>query len=167
MTKINIVKMIAENAMIAAIYFVVTLATAPFAYRDIQFRIAEMLVLLCFWRPDFTIGLTLGCFLSNIMSPMPLDMLFGTLATLISCLGVAYLSPRMVVGIAWPVLVNAFVVGAELYFMLELPFWWNVLWVGIGELTVCVGGYIIWMLLARTKVVRIVLRPTRHAEITW
>jgi hypothetical protein len=38
---------------------------ASLAYDQIQFRIAEFLVLLCFWRPDFVIGVTIGCFLSQ------------------------------------------------------------------------------------------------------
>jgi uncharacterized membrane protein len=37
-------KRLAVNALIAAIYVDITLLTASFAYRDIQFRIAEILI---------------------------------------------------------------------------------------------------------------------------
>ena len=59
-------KKIVENAFIAAIYFVVTLICMPLSYGLIQFRVSELLMLLCFFRKDFVIGLTIGCFLSNL-----------------------------------------------------------------------------------------------------
>src|SRR5574344_952434 len=91
-------KKIAQNAIIAAVYFVLTMALPGLSYGQIQFRIAELLVLLCFWRPDFVIGVTLGCFLANINSTLgPWDLLLGTSATFFSCLLVSFGSPRMLI----------------------------------------------------------------------
>ncbi len=161
------IRMIAENAVVVAIYFVLCLVSGSLAYEAIQFRVAEMLVLLCFWRRDLIVGVTLGCFLANILSTLgPWDMLFGTLLTLLSCLVVAF-SPKMLVACIWPIAFNAFGVAAELYFLLDSPYWINVGWVAIGEATIIVGSYIIWMLLWRNKFFMKSLRPQRKANPSW
>lgn len=164
MRSISSAKSIAINGMIAALYFILTLLSAPIAYGQIQFRIAELLVLLCFWRPDFIVGVTLGCFLANINSSLgPYDMLFGTLATFLSCLMVAF-SPKLLLACVWPVAVNAFVVGAELYFLLGLPFWINVAYVAFGEAVVIIVSYILWVCLWRNPSFMKAMNPIRKAE---
>ena len=57
---------ITQNAVIAAMYFVITLISSPLSFGLIQFRISEFLMLLCFFRKDYVIGVTIGCFLSNL-----------------------------------------------------------------------------------------------------
>ena len=162
------IRMIAENAVIAAIYFVLCLVSGSLAYDAIQFRVAEIFVLLCFWRRDLIVGVTLGCFLANILSTLgPWDMLFGTLLTLVSCVLVAF-SPKMLIACIWPISLNAFGVAAELKILLDLPYWINVAWVAIGEATVIIGSYIIWMLLWRNKYfMNNVIRPQRKENPSW
>jgi uncharacterized membrane protein len=159
---------IAQNGIVAAIYFVLCIAFPFLSFGQIQFRIAEMLVLLCFWRPDFIIGVTIGCFLANCTSPLGwYDIVFGTLATLISSLLVAYASPRMIVGAIYPIVANAFIVAWELLIVFETPFWASVMWVAIGEATVVIGSYILWVLLAKNKAFMNVVAPIRHQAICW
>ena len=160
---------IAENAIVAALYFVLTIVSAPIAYGQIQFRIAEALMLLCFFRKDFVIGLTVGCFLANLGSTLlPWDLIFGTLATLLAGLAIAFLSPRLILAALYPALFNAFIVGAELYYILELPFWLNVGYVALAEIVVLTGGYLLFLLLSRNKGFMDVLRaePSRRA-LRW
>jgi uncharacterized membrane protein len=160
-------KSIAFNGLIAALYFVLTIVSSPIAYGQIQFRIAEILVLLCFWRPDLIVGVTLGCFLANINSSLgPWDMLFGTLATFLSAIGVA-LSPRLFIGAIFPIAINAFVVGAELFYLADLPFWISAGYVAIGEGVVIIVSYILWVLLVRHKNFMNVLAPIKHQTITY
>lgn len=160
-------KSIAFNGLIAALYFVLTIVFGPIAYGQIQFRIAEILVLLCFWRPDLIVGVTLGCFLANINSSLgPWDMLFGTLATFLSAVGVA-LSPRLFIGAIFPIAINAFVVGAELYYLASLPFWISCGYVAIGEGTVIIVSYILWVFLAHHKNFMNVLSPIKHQNIVY
>lgn len=164
--------MIVENAIVAAIYFVLTIALGSFAYGEIQFRVSEILVLLCFWRPDFIIGVTIGTFLANIPSTLGAwDMLFGTLATLIAACGVAFCSPRLAVATLFPTVVNAFVVGAELYFVFGFSslteFFITAGYVALGEFAVMVVGYIILVLISRNKAFMEHLLPTRHAGVRW
>jgi len=164
----SLVKKIAENAIIAAIYLVLTTCIPVFQYGQVQFRIAEFLVLLCFWRPDFVFGVTIGCLLANFWSPMGfIDVFFGTSATLLSSLMIAYLSPRLIVAAVYPVLANAFVVGAELYYLLQLPFWANVFYVGAGEAVVILLSYFLWMSLSRHKSFMVAIHPLRHQNIHW
>jgi len=168
MTKIWTTKNIAENAVVAAIYFVLCLIATPVAYGQIQFRIAEILVLLCFWRRDFVVGVTLGCFLANINSSLgPFDMLFGTLATLVSSIMVA-ISPRLIIGVPFPILVNAFVVAGELYFLADVKeYWLSCLYVGLGEGAVILGAYVLCLILARNKSFMKALDPSAHREVTF
>jgi len=168
MTNGNLTKKICQNGIVAAVYFVLTLACAGFSYGQIQFRVAEILVLLCFFRPDFVLGVTLGCFLANINSTLgPWDMLIGTGATFLSSLLVAFASPRLAVATLWPIVFNAFIVAAELTWILDLPYWLNVAYVGLGEAVVIFGSYALMMVLMRNRGFMETLGPTRHLSVKW
>mgnify|MGYP000863669797 CR=1 FL=1 len=150
-------KTIAENAIVAAIYFALTLASTPFSFGLIQFRISEMLMLLCFFRKDYVIGLTIGCLLSNAaMSTSVLgstgwiDMIVGTSATLISGLIMPYCK-RLFIASLVPVIFNGVFVGLELSYVFELGNVWVCIgFVSLGEL-VCISilGYILVMILRK------------------
>lgn len=76
-------------AMIAALYVVLTfLANAlGLANGAIQIRFSEALTILPFFTPAAVPGLFVGCIISNLLTGcMPLDILFGSLATLIGAL---------------------------------------------------------------------------------
>ena len=142
---------IADNAIVAAIYVVLTIMLGNFGYGDIQFRVAEMLLFLVFFRKDFVIGVTLGTMIANAFSPLlPWDLLFGTLATLLTASLIA-VTPKMWPAILYATIINALVVGAELYFILGLPFVLSALTVGAGELAVMIFGYIIFTMLRKNK----------------
>ncbi len=167
MTKKNATRIIAANGIVAALYFALTMTSYPIAFGSINFRISEILVLLCFWRPDFIVGITIGCFLSNLLSTLGAwDMLFGTLATLLSCVLVA-ISPKLLISLVWPIAINAFAVGFELWWLTGASFWPMVGWVGIGEGTVILVAYILWMLLWRNKGFMKILEPRRKSEVSW
>ena len=75
-------------ATIAAIYTVLTMVFAPISFGPIQFRISEALCILPFFTPAAVPGLFLGCFLSNLLCGSAiLDVIFGSIATLIGALG--------------------------------------------------------------------------------
>ncbi len=76
------------SAMIAALYVVLTLLVAPYAFGDVQLRVSEALCVLVFFTPAAIPGLTIGCFIVNLIaSPYPPDLILGTLATLIGMVG--------------------------------------------------------------------------------
>lgn len=160
MQRINI-RRITDNALVAAVYAVLTILLGNFGYGDIQFRIAEILLFLVFFRRDFIVGIVLGTAIANAFSPLlPWDMLFGTLATLIVC-GLIAITPKMWPAIVYASVINGLVVGAELYFILGLPFWLSALTVMIGELAVMIVGYAVFIMLRKNKYFSNMIMATR------
>ena len=118
----DIIKDICVNGLIAAAYVAMTLAVSPLAYGPIQFRFSEIMVLLCFFNKKYAYGLTIGCLIANCFSPTAsLDIPFGTVATLLACIGIMF-SKHLAVAILFPVVSNAFIIAWELSFFNE-PFW--------------------------------------------
>ncbi|MBO4421240.1 MAG: QueT transporter family protein [Lachnospiraceae bacterium] len=77
-------RFITMAAIIAAIYAVLSLATYTFSYLEIQCRIAEALCITIFYTPAGVWGVVAGCLITNIFGGSIIDMIFGTLATLIA-----------------------------------------------------------------------------------
>ena len=108
-------RQIALNGVAASLYAAITILTASFAYGNIQFRIADA---LCVLEPSLTVGLTLGCLISNIFSTVSaLDIVIGTAGTLLGCLLAARVKKDWLVPV--PImLANAVLVGAMLAYVL-------------------------------------------------
>ena len=123
-----------QNALIAAIYAVLTLGFPVLSYGAIQFRVSEALCLLPALYPNSFIGLSVGCFISNILgaalgvNPLGfIDSVVGTSATLISSLLLVFLSKKIkkpfLKAVLFPLptsLLNAVFIGAELTFISEV-----------------------------------------------
>lgn len=119
-------KTLVRCALIAALYTAVSLALAPIAFGAVQARVSEALTLLPVLVPDAVVGVTLGCFLTNLVGVFTganvlgaLDIFFGTAATLAAALCTRRLARVRLKGLPIaaavpPVLINAVVVGAEL-----------------------------------------------------
>jgi uncharacterized membrane protein len=75
--------------------------------------------MLSVFSVEAIVGVTVGCFISNMLASAPMDMIVGTTATLVSALLTYYLRKirhrklALVPSIP-PVLINAIAVGAEL-----------------------------------------------------
>lgn len=83
-----------QAAMIAAIYVVLTLLANALGLANyvIQVRFSEALTILPFFTPAAIPGLFVGCILSNLLTGcLPLDVLFGSLATLLGALGTYFI----------------------------------------------------------------------------
>ena len=82
---------LARISLVAALYFVCTVALAPISFGAVQFRLSEILVLLCFYKKDYCYSLILGCALANLFSPLGIyDVIFGTLATALTVIAVSH-----------------------------------------------------------------------------
>lgn len=137
-------KKIAVTALIAAVYAVLTISLGFMSYSNIQFRVAEIMILLAFIDKDYIPGLTLGCFLANILGVYGIpDTIFGTLATFISAclvyqtgkqLGKSTMS--LIISSLWPAVVNALIIGWMLNKFVGLPLILSMAQVGIGEFVV-------------------------------
>jgi uncharacterized membrane protein len=107
-------RQLAMNGVVAAVYAALTILTASFAYGNIQFRIAEALCVLVCFDPSLTAGLTLGCLIANLFSPVSaLDVVVGTSATLLCCLLTARIRRPLLVPLP-TIFCNACLVGAML-----------------------------------------------------
>ncbi|MCB9498036.1 MAG: QueT transporter family protein [Erysipelotrichaceae bacterium] len=158
------VKDMAYNGIIAALYVVLTLITYQFSYGPIQFRVAEILVLLCFFRKDYIIGLTTGTLIANLFSSVSIfDILFGTVATIIACLLVAY-SKILLLSLIYPVVVNGVLIGLLLFVFVDssVSFWFYAGTVALGELAVMIAGYILFMILKRQKMFLKLIRANQN-----
>lgn len=87
---------IANVALIAGVYVVVTFLTAPFAYGPLNFRIAEGLNFLALYKKRHIWAVTLGVFIANYFAFGPLDMVVGSLSTLVFLYLGRWLADRMV-----------------------------------------------------------------------
>ena len=82
------ISFVARAALIASLYVVLTTAFAAFASGVIQVRISEALSFLPFFNAAAIPGLAIGCLISNTLAGgVPLDIIFGTVATLIGAIG--------------------------------------------------------------------------------
>ena len=80
------VRKLARCGVVAAIYVVLCLALQPLSYGAVQVRVAEALCLLPVFGTEYILSVVLGCFLANLLGSTIVDVIFGTLATLLACL---------------------------------------------------------------------------------
>lgn len=120
------VNKIATAAIIAAMYAVLTFAQGALlpgtTTAAVQFRVSEALNILALFTPAAIPGLTLGCIIANLQSigqGLPLDMIFGSVATLGATLCIYFLRnvkvktyplPAMLMPAVW----NGVIVGWEI-----------------------------------------------------
>ncbi len=137
-------KQIAFCGLIAAMYVVFTWVLGEFGYGPIQFRFSECMTVLPFCFPIATAGLTVGCFLANLMSTVgPLDLVLGTLATFLGCIGTQFCRKKDLWWLAPlpPVVSNAIIIGIMLTIYSETRtvtyFLIMAAQVGLSELVCC------------------------------
>ncbi|NLZ46125.1 MAG: QueT transporter family protein [Clostridiales bacterium] len=146
-------KKITIMAIVAAIYVVLTVTLSGLSYGGIQFRIAEALMLLCFYKKEYCVALSAGCFISNLFSPMPIDMVVGTVATILAALAMYLIGKtekagtdftkksstvKLIIASLMPVISNGIIVGLELGWLYgEIATYIYMLQVAFGEF-VCV-----------------------------
>ena len=146
-------KKLVRCALIAAIYAAISLALAPITYGPMQARVSEALTLLPIFTPDAILGVTLGCFLTNLVGVFTganilgvLDIVFGTTATLCAAVCTHKLAKVRTAGLPLaaaipPVLVNAIVIGAELTWLIGphtlSMFLVQAAWVAVGQIVSC------------------------------
>lgn len=143
------------NAVVAAIYVVLTGAFSWMSFGVVQFRLSEMLNHLAVFNKKYIIGIVAGVFISNLLfSPsVLLDILFGTAHTLLALLAMRFLTKNMT-KIMPKMLVNtlifavfSFIIAAELHLAFGMPFWFSYFTVALGEVVVMLVGVPIMKLL--------------------
>ncbi len=177
------VKMITLNALVAALYAVVTIISYPLSYSFMQVRISEILNLLVFFNPSYTLGLTIGCLLANLMSSAGIfDITLGTLATLVSSLLIIVFSkftknllfsgfiPCLINAIAVPFIIYLASLGTNEEFILESNIFFIMAgWVFLGEaISIIVVGYPTFILLSKKyKGFKDLFNATYNLDYKW
>ena len=142
-------KLVTQGAAIAAIYVVLTLLANVFGLANyaIQVRFSEALTILPYFTPVAIPGLFVGCIISNILTGcMPLDTVFGSLATLIGAVGTYLISKKLnqnktaqYLAPVPPIVANTLIVPFVLAYVYKfegsIPYF--MLTVGIGEIISC------------------------------
>ena len=132
---------IAQGAIIAAAYVVLTVAFAPFSFKEIQVRLSESLTILPVFTPAAVPGLAVGCLLANIIGGAVLsDVIFGSLATLIGAVGTRMLRNRKPgSAVIPPIVANMLIIPFVLRYAygVALPIPLLMVTIGIGETISC------------------------------
>jgi Predicted membrane protein len=148
------VRQLARAGVVGAAYAVLSLFASVFgvAFGPVQCRFSEALCVLPFLFPETAWGLFAGCVIANLLSPYgALDIIFGSLATLIASLWTARVKTKWLAPLP-PVLCNALIVGAVISYeevgtgsAFGGTFVFNVLSVGGGEAIACyvLGGLLL------------------------
>lgn len=138
---------ICQAAVIAALYVVLTYVFSAFASGVIQVRVSEALTILPAFTPAAIPGLVIGCLLSNTLTGcVLLDIIFGSVATLIGALGSYALRRHTWLVPIPPIVSNMIIVPLVLRYAYgatdAFPF--MIATVGAGEIISC---YLLGMLL--------------------
>ena len=128
-----------RQSLIASIYVVLVLVFAPISFIEIQFRVAELLLLLVFFDRKAIIGITFATFVANLFSPvpalLPYDLTLGVLATFLSVYSMVIIKNKYIALVA-PSIFNGLLVGVSLYLALDIPLYFGIPSVFIGEFVV-------------------------------
>ena len=150
-------------AVIAAIYVVLTMLFAPISFGPVQFRISEALCILPYFTPAAVPGVFLGCFLSNMLcGAAALDVIFGSLATLIGAVDSYVLRKYKWAVCLPPILSNIIIIPWVLRYAYgsEDMILFAMVTVGIGEiLAIGVLGNGLRMLLERYRYILFERKP--------
>ncbi|MCL2096220.1 MAG: QueT transporter family protein [Oscillospiraceae bacterium] len=117
----NQVRELTKMGVIAALYVALCYAFAFMSYGFAQFRVAEMLLLLVFYNKKYAVPVIIGTFIANQLMYGFVDMVFGTLATVLVCLVIIIFKNRIVIAPAAAV-INGVIIGLMLYYLVPDDF---------------------------------------------
>ncbi len=168
------VQKLVRIATIAAVYIAMCLVFAPISYGPVQVRLAEALTILAVLSPHAIIGLTLGCFIANMITGVAIDMVVGTAATLIAAILTYQLRNIRFRGLPVlsslpPVILNAIFVGAQLAYLFPIDgASFAVTWasygfsVGVGQvISCCFLGLLLIYVIEKRPVLQSLLQGSR------
>ena len=143
------IRLLAQGAIIAALYVVLTVIFAPISFGAVQLRIAEALTILPLFTPAAIPGLFIGCILANLLGGgVMLDVILGSIATLIGAVfGYMLRNNRWLMPVP-AVIANALIVPLVLikgYGVTDMSYPLLVVYIAAGEI---LGCYVLGELLA-------------------
>lgn len=150
-------RFITQSAVIAVLYIALTLVSNAFGLASgvIQIRLSEALTILPMFIPSATLGLFIGCLIANFMcGSLVLDVIFGSIATLLGALGTRYLGRNKWIAPLFPIISNTLIVPFVLKYVYGISgaIWYFAITVFIGEFISCgILGILLYNTLKKTK----------------
>ena len=113
---------LAQGAVIAALYTVLTLvsSTLGLASGVVQIRLSEAMTIMPIFTPAAVPGLCVGCFISNVITGCaPMDVIGGTMATLVGALLTSRLANHKVLASLPPIIANTIMIPLVLAYVYD------------------------------------------------
>lgn len=149
----ELIKRISYNAIICALYVALVFIFSFMSYESIQVRLAEVLIFIVLINKRYTIGITMGCFIANLIGPFGLiDAIVGSIATYLCCIMLIYVK-RAWVGIFILPICNI-LVGLEIAFLSNANYEATLMiifFVMIGEIIAGILGTLVYKVIIRKK----------------
>ncbi|GAA3009384.1 QueT transporter family protein [Tetragenococcus solitarius] len=145
---------VAKMALVTSLYVVVTVVLSVISFGAVQIRLSEMFNFLALYNKQYIWAITLGVAIANLSSPNGLlDVVVGSVSTFL-ILVVNHQLTKYLQNMKYKMVITAivfalsmFTVAGQLTFLYDLPFFYNWLIIGIGELlSMTVGGIIIYFI---------------------
>ncbi|MFP4177929.1 MAG: QueT transporter family protein [Acholeplasmataceae bacterium] len=148
------IKDVVRQTMVAAIYVEFVLLFQFMSFEVVQFRIAEVLLILIFFDRRSIWGLSIGTFLANwMLSPFGLiDAFVGMLATVLALVLMLIFRKRSIIALIFPAITNGLIVGYMVAYIYDISFMETAAWVFFGEFVVLyVLGLPLYLLLRNNR----------------
>jgi len=141
------IALITKMGMVAGMYVALCYAFAFMSYNGdlLQFRIAEILIVLTLYNKKYCIPVILGTFIANQLMFGWIDMVIGTFATVL-VLSVIILAKnkrvQKIIAAPAAAIINGVIIGLMLYYIvgIPVPLWVLIANVAIGEFAVVLFG---------------------------
>jgi uncharacterized membrane protein len=152
------IKDLAEIALVAAIYFALTIIFSSISFLPVQFRIGEITKSIVVFNKKYAISMMIGNFFANLFSPFAgaMELIFMPLSNLIGCT-IGYYIGRLThkaIGAIFIALWIAASVAITLKVSAGIPFIPTFLSVGVAETVLLVTGYFLLFTIEKKGVVK-------------
>jgi len=151
-------KFLTQSATIAALYVVLTFVSNAFGLASgvVQLRLSEALTILPMFTFSAIPGLFVGCIISNLLcGNLIIDVIFGSVATLLGAVGTYYLGRNKYLGAIFPIAANTLIIPfvLKLVYAFEGSLNYFFVTVAIGEILSCgVLGIILYKVVKKLKI---------------
>lgn len=155
----NKTQFITQAALIAALYVILTFIANAFGLANyvVQVRFSEALTILPFFTPAAIPGLFIGCIIANTLTGcMLLDIIFGSIATLIGAIATYALRRFKWLAPIPPIAANTIIVPFVLRYVYQIPgsIPYFALTVGAGEVISCgILGMILLFAISKNRTI--------------
>jgi len=114
------VREISILGVLTALYVALCVASWPLAYTPLQFRIAEILIVLPFYNKKYSVAIILGTFIANLIGPYGIvDAVVGSFASALVCLVIILVRRKIIIAPA-AAIINGIIIGAMINILMGI-----------------------------------------------